>query len=220
VLVTVAAGIAVLGLLLGAVPPVRDAVAGWLGLRGITIERRHTLPTPARQTAPPSATGTASVGARLDLGELLPLAEARSRVLFPILIPSALGPPDQVYLRTPPSGGAVSLVYLPRPGLPDTAETGVGLLITEFRGSYDTPFLGKLLGGATSVEPVTVAGAAGYWIAGAPHELVYRDMTGNTLGDTIRLAANTLIWERGDLTLRLESSLGREPAIATGAGLR
>jgi hypothetical protein len=38
--------------------------------------------------------------------------------------------------------------------------------------------------------------------------------------ETIRLAGNVLLWERGELTLRIESGLTKEGAVRVAASVR
>jgi hypothetical protein len=201
---------ALAAVLLGSVPTTRNAIAGWLGLRGVTIQQ---VPTPPTTTTRPT-TSPLPIGIRLGLGTPSTLADVRTHVSFAVVVPATLGAPDQVYLREPPVGGAVSLVYLPRAGLPPAAGTGVGLLVTEFRGDLASEFIGKFLGPGTTAEPVTVSGGAGWWISGAPHTLLYRDANGETVEETVRLAGPTLVWERGNVTLRIEGSLTKAQAMA------
>src|SRR5512133_2110014 len=112
------------GALLAVSPGARTAIADRLGLRGVTITQGQT---PAPSPAP--------AGIALQLGEQVTLSEARTRVQYAILIPSLpdIGLPDEVYLSPDTPGGKVALVYRPRQGLPQAAETGVALLLTEFR---------------------------------------------------------------------------------------
>jgi hypothetical protein len=161
--------------------------------------------------AAPTPVGTPN---RLDLGQPLTLDEARARLNFAVVMPGALGPPDEVYLREAPVGGQVALVYLPRPDLPATGTTGVGLLLTEFQGSFrgGTP-IGKVLDPNTRLEDVTVQGVHGFWIDGDPHVFFYFDAQGRSEGENTRLAGNVLLWERAPLTLRLESGLTRDAAV-------
>ena len=70
----------------------------------------------------------------------------------------------------------------------------------------------------TTIEPVTVDGAAGYWLGNGVHEFFYLDTQGNPQPDTARLAANTLLWERDGVTYRLESALDRDAALALARG--
>lgn len=214
-----AAVVAIAGLLLAAVQPVRDTVAHWLGINGVTIQPIPTNPTLAPQ---PSARSTpSSIGERLFLGTPVSLAQARARVDFPLTVPAALGEPDEVLVHaTVPGGAAVTLLYLPRAGLPQSSTTGVGMLITELRATVDTRFLQKVVGPDSTIEPVTVGAASGYFISGVPHEITYLDPQGSPFADETRLAGNTLLWQRGDVSLRLEAQLSRDNALAIAASMR
>jgi len=172
-----------------AVPPARSAILDFLGLSGVEIRRVETLPpTGAR--------------AGIDLGRPVTLEEARKLVDF--AIPTA-GKPLAVYVRTPPAGGLVTLVYGTR---------AKPVLFSVFRGTV-VPFLQKLLGPGTSIEAVLAAGGQGYWISGAPHVLIYRDATGEIREDGGRRAGDTLLWERGRYTYRIEgTTLERAQALA------
>jgi hypothetical protein len=118
-----------------------------------------------------------------------------------------------------PTGGRVDLVYRARPGLPASPFTDVGLLITEFQGEPTPEFLKKVTAMGV-VEQVTVGGEPGYWFSGEPHFFTYRDAAGNLREEQTRLAGNTLIWQRGDLTLRLEGELPKEEAIRIAESMR
>jgi hypothetical protein len=163
--------------------------------------------------APTALPTSTAVGAALGLGDLVSLAEAQRRVDFPISTPTALGRPDELYVASPPAGGEVALVYHPRPGLPPSTDTGVGLLLTEFRASIAADFFGKGLGPGTRLEEVTIGGERGYWIEGQPHLFFYFDASGSIHDEPLRLAGNTLLWERNGITLRLEAALAKDEAL-------
>src|SRR5829696_3205672 len=211
------AGLAVVLLaaaVLAASPGTREAVARRLGLRGIGVELG----------GPPPPTVTTVPGARLDLGlgERVSLEEARRRVGFPVLVPGAGGleRPDAVFVsEADPAGGRVDLVWGARPGLPASAFTDAGLLITQFQGEPTPEFI-KKVAGAGLVEFVEVGGEPGYWFSGEPHFFTYRDAAGNFREEQTRLAGNTLIWQRGALTLRLEGELSKEEAIRIAESMR
>ena len=192
-------------------PGARRAVAGWLGLRGVRIQ---VTPAPS---APPLPLGTG-----LNLGEAMTLAEAQAQVPFKILIPHApdLGPPDAVYLRRGNFDPQVTLLWHARTELPKARETGEGLLLTEFRAGVDADFIKKISFQATTLESVTVNGGEGFWIAGAPHQLSFVDANGNFLPDTVRLAGNVLLWEQGELTLRIEGKLSKGQALRIASTVR
>jgi hypothetical protein len=207
------AGLAVLlaaAVVLAASPATRQAVARRLGLRGVSVR----LGGPAPTTTPPE---------RLDLGlgRRVSLAQARAAVAFPVLVPAAPGfqRPDAVFVATAPAGGRVTLVWRARAGLPASPFTDAGLLLTEFRGELDPFFIKKVLGGG-QIRAVTVAGEPGYWLSGGPHSVTYRVPGGGELDEQTRLAGNTLIWQRGDLTLRLEGQVSRGEALRIAGSLR
>lgn len=220
-------------------PDARRAVADRLGLPGVTIRYLQppataTTPTtatpvpgwqrpPTPPAPPPTALPSTPDVERLGLGQRLPaLADARSRVAYPVLAPTLpeLAVPDEIYLGTPPAGGQVALVYRSRPGLPTAAETGVGLLFTQFRGSLEPAFFGKGLPPGARLEQVTLVDRPAYWIEGRPHFFFYRDQSGRQADERFRLAANVLLWEQGGLTLRIEGAFSKEEALRIAASIR
>ena len=62
-------------------------------------------------------------------------------------------------------------------------------------------------------------GGRGIWLEGEPHGFYYLDEAGQPRDETLRLARNTLLWERGPLTFRLEGDLTREQALAVARSL-
>ena len=119
---------------------------------------------------------------------------------------------DEIYVETAPV--RVTLVYRSRLGMPVTALPGISALVVQFRGTLDAPVLGKAIGPDTTIEPVALRnGTAAYWLAGQPHQFFYRDTAGGFQPETLRLAGNTLLWEAGGVTYRLEAQVTREEAI-------
>ncbi len=214
-LVLVAVILAVGGLL-AISPAAREAVAALLGLGGVEIRQVERLP-PA----------TAPGDLRSHLGRRVSLEEARSLVPWQILLPApgGLGQPDEVYLDARYPAGVVSLLYLARPGLPSAPTAQVGLLLTEFRGSLSPGVtVQKLLDGGATVQGTRVETDAGslpaLWISGRPHEVMLLDERGEYVPDTLRLEGDVLLWAQGELTLRIESALGREQAVGIAESLR
>jgi hypothetical protein len=211
------AGLAVVLLavaVLAASPGTREAVARRLGLRGIGVELG----------GPPPSTATTTTGGRLDLGlgERVTLEEARRRVGFPVLVPQTGGleRPDAVFVsEAVPPGGRVDLVWRARPGLPASGFTDAGLLITEFQGQTTPEFI-KKVAVAGQVEFLEVGGEPAYWFSGEPHFFTYLDRAGNFREEQTRLAGNTLIWQRGALTLRLEGEISKEEALRIAESMR
>ena len=196
------------------IPPVRTAVAHWLGISGIVIRPVPSLPAATPPRASPSVS---DLGRRLGLGTVSSLRDAQALAGFVIAVPGSLGAPDAVYVRTEP-GRVVTLVYRPRPGLPQSAQTGVGILITEFRGSVDPGLFQKLIVAGTPLTPVTVNGGQGYWIPSV-HGIAYELADGSIYPDQVRLAGPVLIFERGDMTVRIEGAGTEDRALAIAASL-
>ncbi len=192
-------------------PTARRAVADWLGLRGVRIE---LTPTPSASPRP--------LGTGLNLGEEVSLAQAQARVPFHVVIPYVpdLGPPDAVYLQASNFAERVTLLWRARPGLPKAETTGVGLLLTEFRATINEEFIKKVAFEATTLEAVRVNGGSGFWIAGAPHQISLVDRDGAVVPETIRLAGNVLLWEQGDLTVRIESHLMKDDVLRIATTVR
>jgi hypothetical protein len=139
----------------------------------------------------------------------VPLAQARRDVSFPILVPAALGPPEEVVVSD--RGRVATLVYRRTPH--------GQLRLDEFAGHLDQVYFEKFVrfGGATEVR---VNGARGLWLRG-PHELVYVTRDGAPAAASARLTTgNTLIWGTGRVALRLEGSVGRKTALAIASSAR
>lgn len=191
----------------------RHTVADILGVRGIriVIERVHpTVPPTVVPGSPP-----VPVGQRLLLGDRLDLKAAQRLAGFRIHAPAPdqLGQPDEVYARSMPGGTVmISLVYLPDTRLPETAETGVGLLLMEFTATSDTGYLVKSLAGDGKLSAITVNGREGWWVEGTSHLIMLTDPTGGCCPGSRRASGNILLWEQGGITFRMESALPRDAA--------
>lgn len=195
---------------LAAVPDVRALADEFLRLRGIDIFR--TTATPSAPVASPVVPFP---------GERVSLDDARRRAPF-LRVPTdaRLGAPDQVFIDQTAAGDRVTLVYLTRPGISVSRDAGVSAVVVVFRGRVDEQLFGKVTAPGTRVEEVAVSGGRGFWIEGAPHQFFYRDAAGNIQPETLRLAGNTLLWEQGDTTFRLEAQVNRDEAIRIGASAR
>jgi len=185
--------------------PAREAVADLFGLRGVLFSRE---PSPVRP------------GERIELGRPLGLDEARGRVDFAVRVPSRLGAPDGVYVDEAGPAPVVSLVYRPRAGaLPEVRSTGIGLLASQFRGSFNSAVMAKFLGPGSTVEAVSVDGHRGFWLPEPAHVVLYLDPQGDVREDTARLTANVLLWEDNGVITRLESRLSKDEMLAIAASM-
>lgn len=207
------------------------AAAIGLGLPGIRITPTSSPIATAPSVAPspssgsgvaPSATlgPTPTVGPlgwTLGLGDPVAVDTAATVVDIPVRLPPASnGPPTAAWLID----GRLSLVWPAGPSLPTLREPGIGLILSEFRGSLDAGYFQKITGPQTTIETVRVGDSTGYWISGTPHEIVFVNANGDPVFDSRRIVGDTLLWTDGEVTLRLESSLDRDAAIALAESLR
>jgi hypothetical protein len=188
--------------------PVAASAAEALGLRGLAIFRIFEPPAPASGKVLADALRVASV------------EEAARQAGFAVIVPSALGRPDDVYVRASSQGATVFLVYGARPGLTPSAQTGIALLVTEARGSFEVPLLGKVVGPGARVEQLSVNGGPGVWIEGAPHQIFFRAPDGQVVVDSLRLAGNVLAWDQGGLFIRLEADVPKDQALRIASSTR
>ena len=176
-------------------------------------------PTPSRAPTPTPTVGPP--GSTLGLGRIVTLDEARTAVDYPIILPTdtRLNAPDLVWLD---DVGRVTMLWLARPGLTTIVEPGISLIVTEFPGHMDEGYFQKILQGGTTIETVKVGESTGYWITGDPHEFVYvgPGPTGEPTFENRRLVGDTLAWSVGDVTYRLETSLGKDEAIRVAESMR
>lgn len=132
----------------------------------------------------PTATGTAG------------LEQAAAMVGFTPVVPAELGPPEGVEVSD--DALVVSLSW--------STESGT-LRLDQFRGSAE-PLFWKTAPGAVRVA---VSGRDALWLPTA-HQVTVMSAEGDVRQLPSRLAAPTLVWLDGDLTLRLEGDLSLEEA--------
>ena len=192
-------------------PTTREAVADWIGLDGVRITFGDE----------PKARPAEKLAEGLALGDRVTLEEAAARMEFEIEVLGALGDPDEVYVvEDDPPGGRVALVYEAAEGLPRADQTGVGALFSQFRATYEDVTEKKVLDAGGTLEIVEVDGARGYWLGGGPHSIAYLDAEGEVRTDQVRLAGNTLLWQRDGIVFRLETALSRDAAIELAESAR
>jgi hypothetical protein len=196
----VAVALAVVVLVVGAamaVPSARTAVLEWLGIKGVQVTRVDKLPK-------------SSLLSDRGLGDPVTLAEARRRA--PGLVEPRLknlGSPDEVYFSAEVPGGQVTFLW--------GTKSETRLLMTQSPGEA---FAEKMLGPRTDAEAADVDGRPGVWFSGDAHYFVYRDRRGRVREETARLARNTLLWQDGDLTVRLEGELSKSAALEIARSVR
>jgi hypothetical protein len=185
----------------------RSTVADLLHVGGISISFSDE---PAPTVAPPSG----PLGASLLLGAPIALADAQTMLDFPISpLPEIHGEPDEIFLRQiPDQGPIVSLIYYPSDLLPNTAETGVGVLLMEFRAGAEPGRIAKRIDG--EIDWLRGLGdSEAVWIEGT-HQLTLISDPSASCCEERRAAGSVLIWTKDGVTYRLESSLSKDEAIA------
>lgn len=181
-----------------AFPASRQAVARWLGIGGVAIEQvsEHDFPATELTDAP--------------LGDRVALDEVKDVVGFEPVLPDVDGVAEPtVYVRPDIAGGLVTLTYR-------NEGEGPGLVVTQFRTEGEVA-IKQLTGGATFRE-VRVGDANAFWIEGT-HTIAFFDDAGEIRQDAARLVGNTLVWQAGGLTVRIESALQLDEVLEIAESL-
>jgi hypothetical protein len=199
------AGVLALVLVVLLVPSARQAVANLLEVAGIRIEFGDTP-----SLSPPS---------ELAPGQLVDKAAADEAVDFSILRPAVLEPPGSVYLLQADVGTQVFLAWAASDRLPEVGDSGIGLLLAEFRADLDEEFFTKIVAEGTTVDRVTVNGAPAFWLAGAPHVFMFQTGPREHTEDGTRLTGHVLVWEVDGITYRLESNLRLDESLLIAESL-
>ncbi|MCU1367302.1 MAG: hypothetical protein JWN39_2941 [Ilumatobacteraceae bacterium] len=187
-----------------------------------------TVDEPAATTHPPAthpATSTApsaTFPTRLDLGNPTTAGDAADRTGLPLPLVPSLGPPLGIFVVSPPESGQIVVVYPPSATLPESNLAGIGALVSSMPGIINDGLFVKTQNPSTTIETLEFQNAAGHtvqaiWLAGSPHDYVFQDRSGNPVFDTLRLATNTLLWQDGLVTYRLEATVTREQAVELAA---
>ena len=206
-----ALAVAAVVVLLLVLPGPRRAVARWLGFDSVRIEPGVTVPSTV-DTSPVAEP-------QLQLGPAVSIDAAMASTGLPDPTPAALGAPQSVHVVEPPASGQILLVYSPTELVPQSEVTGVGALVSVMPAHIEAGFFRKTLGTDATVRPVDFAGVHGYWIEGAPHQLFFEIGQDQVQQDTLRLATNTLLWERNGHVYRLEADISLETAEAIASSV-
>jgi hypothetical protein len=154
-------------------------------------------------------------------GDPVALDQLAERLGFAPVAPTLpeLGGPDHSFVATPPAGGALALVWGERPGFAADPESGIGVVLTEFRADIGPDTFEKMVDSGVRVESATVNGQPGYWIEGGEHFFFYRDADGQVVESTLRLVGSALVWEEHGLTLRIEGAPSLAEALRIAGSL-
>jgi len=198
------------------------AIAGavGLGLPGLRLILGQPSASPPPSVEPSRTVPPGPPGSSLRLGDPVELGEVVALTGTPPRLPTdaAIGAPDAVYVD-PSRGNQVAVVWSTSSTLPATREPGIGLLLMQFDGAPGDRFYTKVIGEGVTAEPVSVDGHDGFWISGAAHFFYYVRDDGTVIDDDRRWVDDALVWSDGETTFRLETSLGRDAAIALAESL-
>jgi hypothetical protein len=162
---------------------------------GIRIE-----PPPATtpSVSPPPLVGPA-------FGEATTLAAAEREAGFRPVVPDALGKPDRVWIArgNEPGSILIAMAWLPRDDLPRIPGTPYGASLIEVHGDAE------LVAKQVDVRFVQLSHDV-FWIR-HPHQVEL--LTGGGTR-TFIVTGHVLIWQSGDLALRLETDLPKAEALA------
>jgi hypothetical protein len=188
---------AVVLLALSLVPQSRQAIASFFGIGAVRISEFNAseLPTVALVDNPPGRLGT--------------LVEAREVVDFDIRAPriEGLNHPE-IYINHGVSGGMVTLIY--------RSNGKAWLALSQLIGAPDRDNVVKQIDEVTAV-PTRVGNADAFWIAGPHVVLVFDPLAARPLEPL--LAGNTLVWQEGEVTYRLEGGFTLDQAKAVAESL-
>ncbi len=167
---------------------------------------------PGPPTAVPSTVITPDA-----LGRPASPADAAPQAGFDPLVPAALGPPDGMWLAASrphaveATEARVVVAWDPAPGLPAIDELPWGAVLIEFRGRADLAAKTVFEEPAGTITGVDVGGRDGLWVTGE-HRIVLAPIGGGEPLE-LRVTGNVLVWQQGDLTMRLETSLDLPGAL-------
>jgi hypothetical protein len=186
------------------IPPVREAVVALFSVNGILVRDGGPTPSPSPASSGPVPSGSVPAVYK-GLGDRVTLAEATAGSGGRLLVPSALGEPNNVLRR----GVLVTLGYGGE--LPDW-------LVMEVLEPSSVLFEKIVLTGG-QVRKLAVNGHPGVWVEG-PQELVYVGPDREPHVEDARLSANTLIWEQDGMSVRIETPHGLEDALRVAGSMR
>lgn len=203
-----------------ALPGPRRAVARWLGFDSVRIAPGMTVPTTGPATGPETSVVTApsldvpttQPVIDLGLGPVVSINEAMSQTGLAAPMPALLGEPQSIHVVQPPANGQIVVVYAASELVPQSTITGVGALVSAIPANLEEGLFRKALGDEATVRSVDVGGAEGFWIEGSAHQLFF-EVGDEVLADTLRLATNTLLWQRDGQVFRLEADISLDTAL-------
>jgi hypothetical protein len=193
-------------------------VAAILALAGIAVAARLVIDLGAItiDTGPgaPVSVPTGSID-RATFGAPVGLQRASEIAGFSPHLPVGLGGPDLVWAERAAVSfdeqrtTAIVMAWRAQPGFPAIDGTQWGAVLMEFRGQADIATK-TLIEGHARLSSALVNGHAAYVITGE-HEL---DLLTNSGMRRFTSDAVAVLWNEGEIAVRLETGLGRDGALA------
>ena len=168
-------------------PGARSAFLEIFHIRGATVERVESLPDVRAQ--------------RVDFGERVSRDEAERRVGFELL---DLGERARRDLRPARTASRPWSTAIPRTR---------GSCSRRLAARSGTASSRRPPERGTIIDEVTVDGEPGLFVDGPEHFVMFLDENGLISDERTYLAGTVLLWNRGDLLLRLEGDLTEEEAL-------
>ena len=204
-------------------------VAGGLGFRlpGLDINLVERLPSVAAvpgsiapATGPGSFGATPPAGALSNLGSPIPVADALAFDRPRVLLPASMPAPEVAYVIGAGDRRIVTFAWRAGHGETRIPSSDLALTVMAVPGTAEDALIEKNLDRGSSIQPVSVGDDRGWWISGAPHELLFERPDGQVGTVRSAIAGDTLVFERDGTLYRLESALGRDATIAIAESLR
>jgi hypothetical protein len=189
--------------------PLLLAVALLLALTGLAAGLGFRLPGVdiERVAVTPSAGAGVYLGSPISLADALAATEPRVRV------PASMPVPDGAWTQEAAGEPIVTLGWRAAEGQPAIPGSDLVLTLMAVPGSADERLLHKVAGPGTRIDPVDVNGDPGWWLSGAPHELMVLRPDGDIAVVRSALAGDTLLFARDGTLYRLESALGKDATL-------
>jgi hypothetical protein len=185
--------------------------AGILGLLALAFAARLVIGAAEIRVQPGVSPSGPPLGPA-QLGKPVPLELVEREVGFMLRVPT--GPlPDQAYVFVSARGDGALLAWQADDEAPPLRGTPWSMILVELR--TDQEVLVKDVDRFEDTRQVRVGGRDAFWIE-APHELHVITDEGS---ETFRVDGHVLIWTRGAVTYRLETSLDLAEAVALAGSL-
>ncbi len=211
-----AAAVVLLVVVLVAVPGPRRTIARWFGVGSVRIEPVPTAP-PSSATAEPATPSTTATSVAepdpdpLGLGPAVTADEAVAATGLRLPAAASLGEPasfhvpggPQIVARHDVEGRTVLVAVL-------AGTTDEAAFVKQVRPDQVT---------AVEVPGRDGASSSGLWIEGEPHTFAYVGADGELGVEPLRLAGDTLLWERAGVTLRVEGARDLAEALEIASSM-